>query len=88
MKKNIENRIYDFFINSNDFNGIPLRQISNELNIEYEYSIDLIKDLVEKDIVSIQSSTNPHIIGFRHYPIDIQLKILEDAKKNKETKAK
>jgi len=54
------------------------------LNIEYESSIDLIKELIREDIVSIQSSTNPHIIGFKHYPIDSQIQILEAAKKTKE----
>lgn len=85
MKENIENRIYSFFIESNDFNGIPLRQISEEFEILYENSIDLIKELVKDEIVSIQSSSNPHIIGFQHYPLESQLKILEDAKNNKVT---
>jgi hypothetical protein len=77
----IKNRIYDFFIKSNDFNGIPLRQISDEFDVEYEDSIDLIKELVKDESVSIQSSTNPHIIRIQHYPIESQLEILEDAKK-------
>lgn len=85
MKKQIEKIVYEFFINSNDFNGIPLRQISTKLKIKYKLAIDLIIGLVNDDIISIQSSTNPHIIGFQHYPINIQIKILEDAKKNKVT---
>ena len=85
MKNKIKNRVYDFFINSNDFNGIPLRQISEEFELEYKQSIDLIKKLVEDEIISIQSSTNPHIIGFQHYPVESQLKILDDAKNNKVT---
>jgi hypothetical protein len=84
MKERIENIVYDFFVASSDFNGIALRDISKKLNIEYENSIDLIKELVKNDIVSIQSSTNPHIIGFQHYPIDSQIHILEEAKKTKE----
>lgn len=84
LKNKIQTIVYDFFVNSSDFNGIPLRNISQKLNIEYEVSIDLIKELVIEDIVSIQSSTNPHIIGFQHYPIDSQLRILEEAKKTKE----
>ncbi|NCP60154.1 MAG: hypothetical protein GW839_07625 [Flavobacteriales bacterium] len=84
MKERIENIVYDFFVASSDFNGIALRDISQKLNIEYENSIDLIKELVKNDIVSIQSSTNPHIIGFQHYPIDSQIHILEEAKKTKE----
>lgn len=88
MKDLIENRVYEFFLESSDFNGIPLRNISKELNINYENSIDLIKELVVEDVISIQSSTNPHIIGFKHYPLDSQVHILEEAKKTTETKHK
>lgn len=84
MKDRIENIVFDFFVDSSDFNGIPLRNISQKLDINHENSIDLIKELVEDGIISIQSSTNPHIIGFQHYPIDSQINILEEAKKTKE----
>lgn len=80
MKVNIESKVFDFFVQSKDFNGIPLRQISEDLNIDYKKSIDLIKELVEEDKLSIISSTNPHIIGRTHYPIQSQLDILENAK--------
>ena len=80
MEDKIRNRIYYFFVESRDFNGIPLRSISEEFKIDYERSIDLIKKLVLQNTISIQSSTNPHIIGFKHYPIEIQIKILEEAK--------
>lgn len=85
MKDKIENIVYNFFVDSSDFNGIPLRNISKELKMDYEDSIDLIKELVVEDIISIQSSTNPHIIGFKHYPVDSQIQILEEAKKTTET---
>lgn len=80
VKKEIEHIVYNFFVESNDFNGIPLRSISEELDIDYKESIDIIKELVGEEIISIQSSTNPHIIGFQHYEKDIQYKILDDAK--------
>jgi len=80
LKEKIRNRVYEFFIESNDFNGIPLRNISEEFIIDYKESIDIIKKLVIENSISIQSSTNPHIIGFQHYPIESQIKILEDAK--------
>ena len=81
MENEIRDRIYNFFIESRDFNGIPLRQVSQEFNIDYKESIDLIKNLVSNNTVSIQSSTNPHIIGFKHHSIENQNKVLEDAKK-------
>lgn len=80
VRATIEQKIMDFFIESNDFNGIPLRDISKEFKIDYKSSIDIIKELVEADKITIQSSTNPHIIGFRHYPKESQIQILEDAK--------
>ncbi|MGE0560423.1 MAG: hypothetical protein AB7O47_01275 [Flavobacteriales bacterium] len=80
MEETIRNRVYAFFLKSNDFNGIPLRNISEEFLIDYKDSIDIIKKLVIENYISIQSSTNPHIIGFQHYSIESQLKILEDAK--------
>lgn len=85
MKERIKNIIYEFFVTSSDFNGIPLRSISQKIDITYKKSIDVIKELVKEDIISIQSSTNPHIIGFQHYPVDSQLNILEEAKKIKES---
>ncbi len=80
MKKEIEHMVFNFFIESNDFNGIPLRSISEDLDIDYEESIDLIKELVDEEIISIQSSTNPHIVGFQHFEKKIQHKILDEAK--------
>ena len=88
LKGLIEERVYNFFLESSDFNGIPLRKISKELNIDYEDSINLIKELVNEDVISIQSSTNPHIIYSRHYPVESQIHILEEAKKTKVTTRK
>jgi hypothetical protein len=83
LKESIKNRVYQFFVESFDFNGIPLRNISEELTIEYEESINLIKELVTEGFISIQSSTNPHIIGFKHHPTQDQLEFLEQAKNTK-----
>lgn len=76
----IEEYVYQFFVDSLDFNGVPIRTISTKFKIDYTESIDIIKELVTHDRISIQSSTNPHIIHSRHYPIHIQLEILDQAK--------
>lgn len=78
--KSIEKLVFSFFCDSSDYNGIPLRQVSQDLNLDYAASIDLIKELVKSEVVSIQSSTNPHIIGFKHHPVKSQLEILEHAR--------
>lgn len=78
--KKIEELVFSFFCESSDFNGIGLRSISQKLGLDYEDSINKVKELVKAGVVDIQSSTNPHIIGFTHYAIEPQLKILEHAK--------
>tara|TARA_R110001599_G_scaffold353786_1_gene597702 strand:+ start:5354 stop:6667 length:1314 start_codon:yes stop_codon:yes gene_type:complete len=78
--KKIEELIYSFFCESADFNGISLRSISQQLGLDYEDSINYLKELVKAGVVDIQSSTNPHIIGFTHHAIEPQLEILEQAK--------
>ena len=80
INQKICDRIYNFFVDSNDFNGIPLRNISQEYSLNYQESIDIVIDLVKGNLVSIQSSTNPHIIGFRHYDLDKQIELLEQSK--------
>jgi len=80
LVQQINDRIYTFFLESHDYNGIPLRNISQEFSIDYLESIDIIIELVRKKLVSIQSSTNPHIIGFKHPEINKQIEVLEQAK--------
>lgn len=84
--KDIENLVFSFFCESSDFNGISLRNISDQLNLEYKDSIDQVKLLVSQGVVEIQSSTNPHIIGFTHHAIDPQLELLERSKDNRVSK--
>lgn len=76
----IKNLVFTFFCESSDFNGIALRNISERLGLDYKDSIDQVKELVKEGIVSIQSSTNPHIISFTHHAADPQLDILDQAK--------
>jgi len=78
--KQIEELVFSFFCESTDFNGIGLRSISERLELDYKDSIDKVKELVKEGVVGVQSSTNPHIIGFTHHAIEPQLDILENAK--------
>lgn len=78
--KKIEELVCSFFCESSDFNGIGLRSISQKIGLDYEGSIDKVKELVKAGVVDIQSSTNPHIIGFTHHTIEAQLETLEHAK--------
>ncbi|WP_027727337.1 hypothetical protein [Treponema sp. C6A8] len=80
LSQQVLTAVYDFFVSSHDFNGIPLRNISKQFEIDYIESIEIIKDLVKNNLISIQSSTNPHIIGHQHFTIESQLKVLDMAK--------
>lgn len=73
-------KIFDFFLLSDDFNGILLWDLAENFKITISDLIDILIILVKSDQVSIQSSTNPHIIYSRHYPIDAQVKILDNSR--------
>ena len=49
LLKEIKNIVFSFFIKSSDFNGISLRDISKNLGIGYEESIELIKEFSVHD---------------------------------------
>jgi hypothetical protein len=82
-QEKILSKAYYFFINSNDFNGIPLTRLSDETGIDYLKTIELLKELVEENSLSIQETINPHIIGLDHFNKKHQIEVLDEAKKNK-----
>ena len=83
----ISHRVMEFFVSSDDFNGIPGTTLSEELDIDYQHLIDLVKEMVVGDLVSIQTDINPHIISLGHFPVDTQLQILEEARQNVTTQS-
>jgi hypothetical protein len=85
-KLKILNKVFDFFIKSRDFNGIPLTRLAEEIQLDYNTLIDIVKSEVSNDNVSIQSSINPHIISLGHFDIETQHKILDEAKNKKTEK--
>jgi len=80
IESKMQKKILDFFIKSDDFNGIPLRDISKKLNIDLISTIDTLQKLVQEDKITLQFGDNPHIIRLTHYPIEDQLHILENVK--------
>lgn len=78
-------KVYQFFIESSDFNGIPLSSLADETKIEYLKIIDIVKQLVIENKVSVQNGNNPHIISMCHYNLNSQIEILDEAKDNKTT---
>lgn len=81
-QQRIQDRVNNYFIESHDFNGITGTGLSEDLGIEYQSLLLLLKDMVEQGVISIQSGVNPHIIRVDHYSTTAQLSILKDAKNN------
>jgi len=87
-KEKILNEVYDFFITSNDFNGISITALAEKTGIEYSKTIDFLKELTKEGLVSNQKTINPHIIALGHYDKNYQLSVLEEAKHNETKKIK
>jgi len=81
-KELISTEVFNFFIESHDFNGIPLSSLSEKTNIDYNTTIDIVKELVSVNVLSIQATGNPHIIGLSHYDQNDQIQYLEKAREN------
>jgi hypothetical protein len=84
MEEKILKEVFDFFIKSKDFNGIPITTISDNLKLEYLRTIEVLKSLLNKNLISVQSSINPHIISLGNFPLEVEKNILENAKNNVE----
>ncbi len=82
LEQTIINEIFNFFTESEDFNGILLSKLAKKVNIDYKEILPLIESLIKNDSVSIQYGVNPHIIRLGHFDEEMQLKVLEEAKKN------
>lgn len=81
MFEKILNRVIQFFRESNDFNGILLYNLRNEMEIAGETFIPMIEKLITEEKISLQFEAlaiNPHIIRIKHYPIDVQLDYLKN----------
>jgi hypothetical protein len=87
-KEKILNEVCDFFITSNDFNGIPITTLAEKTKVEYLSVIEILKELTKEGLVSNQKTVNPHIIALGHYDENHQLSVLESAKSNKTKKVK
>jgi hypothetical protein len=72
--------IFNFFVRSMDFNGIPLMSLIRMT--DNPSLIEIIKEEIINENISIQSSINPHIISLGHFDIETQIRILNDSQNN------
>ena len=73
-------RITDFYINSNDFNGIPISRLLQEVNLSWPELRDSLIELIKNDEITLTFSSvfvNPHIKAFKDLPIDQQVQKLQ-----------
>lgn len=54
MEERILNEVFDFFIKSKDYNGIPITTISDNLKFEYLKTIEVLKSLLNKNMIFVQ----------------------------------
>lgn len=82
-KDKVLKTIFDFYTDSNDFNGIPMTRLAKELEIDYLELIPVVIELIKDDSISVQDGENPHIIRWGHHDKESQIKLVEEAKNNK-----
>lgn len=85
MKNKILDCVTQSFIESSDFNGISLSELSLKVGIEYIKLIEYCEEMLMDGDILLQDSVNPHIVHTKLYNIEEQLRFLENAKQNKKT---
>jgi len=76
-------RITNFFLDSHDFNGIPIWTLTADLNGDWHDIREELRPLVEKDMIGLideETDVNPHIIRRGFEPIQNQLTKLDKEK--------
>lgn len=81
-KQQVLTVISDFFIQSGDFNGIPLTKAAKSTKLPYIELVDRVAGLVIDGLVTVQNGINPHIIGTGYLSTQEQLAVLDQAKEN------
>jgi len=79
IENQIITEVFQFFIESRDFNGIPLGSLCDKTGTEKAVALAALEQLVSRRLVSIQSGENPHIIRLQHFTTNDQLKMITDA---------
>lgn len=78
-KDDILERITEFYLNSTDFNGFPVRIIADDLKLAEDELKDILISLIQEDKISLNFGDvhpNPHIKAFREEPTTKQIEKL------------
>lgn len=78
--------IYKYFVESNDFNGIPMEILFSLWGTDWKEGIQRLLNLIEAELCTIQSSTLPHIIRNVVPTKEASIKYLSEIKDGKTNK--
>jgi len=76
VKKVIEQAVVEYYLKSNDFNGIQIWNLLSVVGKEWVEIKQLIQDLIKSDLIRIideKTDINPNIIRIGFEPLEIQL---------------
>jgi hypothetical protein len=79
-EEEILHKITEFFLDSRDFNGIPIWTLSADMGSDWKDIREELRPLVEKDMIGLideETDVNPHIIRRGFEPIEVQLRKLD-----------
>ena len=85
-KEDLIKPIYDYFVNSSDFNGIPMNMLFELWKCDWEQGILSLITLIREGVCIIQSSSNPHIIRYYIPSIEDTINYLQDILQGKDEK--
>ncbi len=75
-KQDIVRMVTTFYLESVDFNGLPIQNLIEESHQDWGFLKGLIKDLIEEDLVGLidtRTDANPHIIRIGFEPKNAQI---------------
>ena len=79
LQDRLERRITEFFIRSQDFNGIPAWRLVEEFRIDHSALKDALSESVRGGRIAAVFDLNPHIRRFADRPMEAQLKRIVEA---------
>ena len=60
--------VEDKYFNSSDFNGLPVRELSGDFDIESPAFREILRGAIESNRITARFSGNPHILAFSAMP--------------------
>lgn len=81
-QRRVLDEVTNRYLGSSDFNGVPLKTLSQELKIKWPILSQDVEALVRKDklrIIFSDTDVNPHVIRMGFDPVEIQLRKLPTA---------